>query len=157
VEAIVDDLERTLCDHPFLAGLDARHVATLARCASVSRHAAGEYLLREGERATGSFLLVAGRVALEIHRPGGNVIVATVPRGGVVGWSWLLTPHRWHFDARAVEETRAIALDGGRLREACEQDHDLGWELARRYLALAHERIEALRLQLFDVYGAAAP
>jgi CRP-like cAMP-binding protein len=71
----------------------------------------------------------------------------------VLGWSWLFPPYRWHFDARALELTRAIALDGKCLREKCEEDHDLGYELVKRVAQIIMERLQATRLQLLDVYG----
>ena len=45
-----------------------------------------------------------GRVAIEIPRPQrGAIVVATLGAGEVLGWSWLVPPYRWTFDARAVE------------------------------------------------------
>ena len=76
--------------------------------------------------------------------------------GEILGWSWLVPPYRWHFDARAVELTRAIALDGKCLREKCEEDHDLGYEVMRRFVVIIAQRLEETRLQLLDVYGNSA-
>jgi hypothetical protein len=73
--------------------------------------------------------------------------------GEILGWSWLIPPYNWHFDARAVELTRAIALDGKCLRNKCEQDHDLGYELLKRFAHIMEQRLQATRLQLLDVYG----
>jgi hypothetical protein len=53
-----------------------------------------------------------------------------------------------------VELTRAIALDGKCLRKKSEEDHDLGYELLRRFSSIIVERLEATRLQLLDVYKA---
>jgi hypothetical protein len=53
---------------------------------------------------------------------GGAMTVLTVGAGEVLGWSWLVPPYRWNFDARALEPTRAIALDGKCLRTKAEQD-----------------------------------
>jgi CRP/FNR family cyclic AMP-dependent transcriptional regulator len=49
--------------------------------------------------------------------------------------------------------TRAIALDGKCLREKCEKDHDLGYEIMKRFAVIIAERLEATRLQLLDIYG----
>jgi CRP-like cAMP-binding protein len=65
----------------------------------------------------------------------------------------MVPPYRWHFDARAVEVTRAIALDGKCLREKCQEDHDLGYEIMKRFALIIAERLEATRLQLMDIYG----
>ncbi len=61
-------------------------------------------------------------------------------------------PYRWHFSAKALEVTRAIALDGVCLRNKCVEDHDLGYELMSRIAQTIIQRLQATRLQLLDVY-----
>ena len=48
-----------------------------------------------------------------------------------------------------------IAFDGACLRGKCEADHELGYQLMSRFAADMIERLQATRLQLLDVYGAA--
>ncbi len=40
--------------------------------------------------------------------------------GEVVGWSWLVPPHQWQFDCRAIDAVRGLAFDAEWLREAAE-------------------------------------
>ena len=80
-------------------------------------------------------------------------MIETLGPGEVVGWSWLFEPYRWQFDGRAVAPTRVVAFDGACLRGKCEADHELGYELMRRFVASVIERLQATRLQLLDVYG----
>ncbi len=58
--------------------------------------------------------------------------------------------------ARDRAECSAIAFDGACLRGKCEADHDLGYELMRRFAQVIIERLQATRLRLLDVYGAGA-
>jgi CRP/FNR family cyclic AMP-dependent transcriptional regulator len=44
-------------------------------------------------------------------------------------------------------------FDGKCLRKKCEDDHDLGYEIFKRFLAVITERLESTRLQLLDLYG----
>lgn len=44
-------------------------------------------------------------------------------------------------------------LDAIRLREQCEQDHDLGYELVKRCAGIIMERLQATRKQLLDAYN----
>jgi CRP/FNR family transcriptional regulator, cyclic AMP receptor protein len=81
------------------------------------------------------------------------MVIQTIEDGDVLGWSWLFPPYRWHFNARTIEETRAIALDGVCLREKGEIDHDFGYELVKRVALIIMERLQATRLQAMDVYG----
>jgi CRP/FNR family transcriptional regulator, cyclic AMP receptor protein len=66
----------------------------------------------------------------------------------VLGWSWLLPPYRWHFDARATSTLEAITLDSVLLRQLCEEDHDLGYELTKRFASVLLQQLQAPRFAL---------
>ena len=147
-------LEPLLRGHKFFAGLEDEHLALLTGCASNVVFPAGTFLFREGEPATTFFLIRDGAVALEIAGAGrGALVVQTLGAGDVAGFSWLIEPHSWEFDGRAVERVRAVQMDGACLRGKCDEDLRLGYELMRRFAALATSRLQATRLQLLDVYG----
>jgi CRP-like cAMP-binding protein len=140
--------------HPFFDTLRPEYLDLLTGCATNARFQAGDYLLREGEEAGRFYLLRQGRVALETQAPPrGALTIETLEGGDVLGWSWLFPPYRWHYSGRAVEPVRAIALDGQCLRGRCEADHDLGYELMRRFAQVMLQRLQATRFQLLDVYG----
>ncbi len=143
-----------IAEHPFFRGLDPEHLDVIAGCAQNVRFQAGEFLFREGDEADRFFLIRHGRVALSTYIPErGAITIQTIGAGEVLGWSWLFPPYRWHFDARALEVTRAIAFDGKCLREKCQADPKLGYELMRRFASIMVDRLQATRLQLLDVYG----
>lgn len=149
----MESLERIIAEHPFFTGLDKEYLELLTGCASNVRFDSGKYLFVEGEEATQFYLVRAGRVALEIFAPQRRpIIIGTLEEGDVLGWSWLLPPYIWKFHARAVEMTRAIALDGKCLRAKCEANHDLGYELLKRFASIIEDRLEMTRLQLLDMY-----
>ena len=152
----METLERILAEHPFFKGLEEPYLQLLVGCASNVRFNAGEVVFREGEEANRFYLIRQGKVAVETFAPGrGPIIMQTLGEGEVLGWSWLIAPYRWRFDGRAVELTRAIALDGECLRGKCEEDHNLGYELMKRVSHVMEKLVEATRLQLLDVYGGA--
>lgn len=153
----VKGLERTIREHPFFAGLDEGFCELVCGCARNVRFEAGQYLFREGEPANEFYLLRHGRVALEVTAPGrGAITVQTVGGGEIVGVSWLIPPYRWTNDARALEPTRAISMDATCLRRKCEADHDLGYEMMKRFVPVLVQRLQATRLQVLDVYGTPA-
>lgn len=150
----METLEQLLAEHSFFHGMEKRHLQLLAGCASNARFDEGEYLFRQGESANGLYLIRQGKVAIEIHaQERGAIILQTVGEGDAVGWSWLVPPHRWMFDARAVEPTRAIALDAACLRQKSEDDHELGYMLLKRFTQVITKRLEAARLQLINIHG----
>jgi CRP/FNR family transcriptional regulator, cyclic AMP receptor protein len=150
----METLERLIGEHAFFAGLDARYLSLLVGCAANLRYESGQMLFSQGEEANQFYLVRGGKVAVEIHSPArGALTVQTLLPGEVLGWSWLVPPYRWRFDARALEPVRVLALDGKCLRTKCEQDHDLGYELFKRLSQVMTQRLEATRLQLLDVYA----
>ena len=151
----METLERIIAEHPFFAGLDHGFMTLMVGCASNVRFKAGTYILKEGDPANTFYLIREGRAALEVfapqHKP---IIIATLSVGEILGWSWLLPPFQWKFNARAVEDIRAIALDGKCLRNKCEENHDLGYEVLKRFVQIMEQRLQATRFQLLDIYAA---
>ena len=76
--------------------------------------------------------------------------------GEILGWSWVSPPYHWHFNARTFKATRALVFDANCLRAKCEQDHDLGYEMLKRFSNIITARLDATRLQLLDIYTSRA-
>ena len=150
----MEPLERIIGEHPFFVGLADDFLSLMVSCAANVRFKPGTYILKEGDAADTFYLIREGKVALELfapqHKP---IIVSTIGIGEILGWSWLLEPYRWKFNARAVGDVRAIALDGKCLRNKCEENHDLGYEVLKRFAGIMEQRLDATRLQLLDLYA----
>ncbi len=147
-------LEPILAKHPFFAGLAKPYLELVTGCASNVRFDAGEYVLREGADADKFYVIRSGKIALEVVSPQkGPITIETLEDNDILGWSWLFPPYHWHFNARAVTLTRAIALDGECLRGKCEEDHDLGYDFLKRFSHVMVQRLNATRLQLLDLYN----
>lgn len=150
-------LDVLLAEHPFFRGMATADLRLIAGCATNARFEAGDYLFREGEPADHFYLVRAGRVVVEVHEPArGRITILSASDGDVLGFSWLTPPYRWVFDARAVQLTRAIVFDGACLREKCEADPRLGYDLMKRVAAAIMQRLEMASVQLVDVYGGMA-
>jgi CRP-like cAMP-binding protein len=143
-----------LSGNTFFAGLDAASVSELAGCAINMHIRPGEYLFREGQPAEHFYVITRGRIALELFSPasGPHVLDSAGP-GEVLDWPWLIPPHRWFFDGRAVESASVISLDAACLRGKCEADPRLGYELVQRAAQTMSLRLQATRARLLDVYG----
>ena len=147
-------LDDVLAGLSFFAGMQQEHLALLAGCASNVGFGAGETMFREGDEAQTFLVLRHGSVAIAVHAPGrGALTVETIDPGGIVGWSWLFPPYRWHFDVRALTDVRATAFDGACLRGKCDGDPALGYDLMKRFAGVFSERLKLTRLRLLDVYG----
>jgi CRP/FNR family transcriptional regulator, cyclic AMP receptor protein len=147
----VETLEPILAEHSFSGGLAPDHLHLLVGCARNVHFAAGHFIFREGAAADAFYLIRDGQVALETTGPT-PLTILTIGAGEVLGWSWLFEPYRWQFDARAVEPTRAIALDARCLRDKCESDHDFGYALLKQFALMVVRRLSATRMQLLNAY-----
>ena len=147
-------IDALLPEVPAFAGMDAEHLQLIGACAVNRVFEDGEYLTREGDPADTFFVIRKGDVAIEIHTPQrGALLVETLHDHDLVGWSWLVPPHRTQFDVRANGTAHTIAFDGACLRGKCDEDPALGYDLLRRFAAVILERLQATRLRLIDVYG----
>jgi CRP/FNR family transcriptional regulator, cyclic AMP receptor protein len=150
------DIRALLASHPFFEDLRTADLDRIAGCGVNVRFRPGQTLFEEGDPADAFYVVRRGKVAIETRAPSRPpFVVATNRAGDVVGWSWLFPPHRWSFDARAIEDTGVIALDGTCLRQACDTDIELGYRLVRRFARLAITQLTETRLRLLDVYGPA--
>lgn len=139
--------------HAFMQGLSEQHRMKLATGVRPVRYHAGDFLAKEEESARAFYLIQSGHVAIGTHlAKQGSVPIQTVGPGDIVGWSWLLNPPRWQFDARAIDEVQGLAFDADWLREQCENDHELGYHLLRQLITTLAGRLAATRVQQLDIH-----
>jgi CRP-like cAMP-binding protein len=150
--------------HAFLKGLSERQLMVLGAGARPFTAQPGDYLAREGQTARAFYLIQSGHVELQTMAPGTEtpeapagawpelkpVTIQVVGPGEVVGWSWLVEPHRWRFDARAADVVQGLVLDGDWLREQCESDTNLGYQILKYLVQVLSERLTATRRRLID-------
>ncbi len=147
-------LAQYLPEHPFFAGLDPAAMDLVVGCAQNTHFHPGQALFRTGDAADTFYVIRHGRVSLDVHDPRrGTLTIASLDEGDVVGWSWLVPPYRWMFDARAASEVSAVAIDGACLRGKCDSDPALGYALLQRVARVMYERLQEARIRLLDLYG----
>jgi CRP/FNR family transcriptional regulator, cyclic AMP receptor protein len=145
-----EKLEADVAAHPYLVGISPRHIRLLSDCAMRAQFTAGQVIFRKGETANRFYLIEHGKVALESSVGDEVIRIGEVGPGDLLGWSWIFPPYLWHFDARAVEPTTAIFLYGTILREYCEADPALGYELFKRMSEVMMRRLQAAREKLSE-------
>jgi CRP/FNR family transcriptional regulator, cyclic AMP receptor protein len=145
-------LEADVAAHPFLIGISAHHIRLLADCAMRSHFEAGKVIFREGDSANRFYLIEHGRIALESSTFGEPITIEEIHDGDLLGWSWLFPPYAWHFSARALEDTTALFFYGTVLRDYCEKNNSLGFELFKRMSSVMLRRLQAARQKLLNVH-----
>ena len=136
---------------PFFKGLNSDHLKLLADLALEMRFAAAQTIFAEGSPANRFYLILDGEVVVESEKEDRNMIpIQTLGPGDALGWSWLFPPYYLHFSARAVTPTRTIFFYGTPLREHCEQDHELGFQLMKRVAEVATQSLQATQRRLMN-------
>ncbi len=147
-----------LAEADFFEGMAQHHLRLLSGCGKIMRFKVGDFLLKEGEEANSFYLILKGEVAVESYMPaGGARMISKVGAGYVTGYSWLFPPYRNQFDSRALTKVRVIHLNGQCLRAKAEDDHDLGYQLMKKFTRIILQRMQDSRRQILDVYNREPP
>jgi CRP/FNR family transcriptional regulator, cyclic AMP receptor protein len=128
----------------FFEGLSDAHLQEIRPHTKVSYFDPGDVILGQGELANRFYVITSGRVAVECNIGGRVYPLQESGPGDVVGFSWCFTPENLQFSVRALEPVRAIFFYGTLLREDCELDSSLGYELALRMGRVLMQRMDAL-------------
>jgi CRP/FNR family transcriptional regulator, cyclic AMP receptor protein len=142
------ELDARVAGHPFFFELKQAHIRLLADCAMATQFERGQIIFGAGETANRFYLIEEGRVNLEAGEEERPIIIDRIGAGDLLGWSWIFSPYKWHFAARATEPTHAIFFYGTILREYCEKDPALGYELFKRMSEIMMKRLQRARAEL---------
>jgi CRP-like cAMP-binding protein len=140
-----------IAQQPFFKGLSPHQLQLLTDSAMEMQFEKGQSIFQEGSPANRFYLILEGKVVLEsevLER--GLIPIQTLGPGDDLGWSWLFPPHYLHLSARAVEPTRTIFFYATRLREECEQDHELGYQIMKRIAEVATQCLRATQQRLLE-------
>ena len=145
-----ENFVEALRGHAFLQDFHEDHLETLARLATPVSFDADEIIFRLDEVTGYFYLITSGTVSLEMAEAGESIEIAKLRRGEELGWSSLLKRTGKHFEARAVTDVQALAFEGKRLRNACEEDPSFGYALMKRLFEVVTGRLEAVRTNVVD-------
>jgi len=147
----MDPTPHVLSELPFFRDFNRESLRLLSASAMHVRLEPGVEIFREGEPADRFYVLRSGRIAIETRGPDGQpMVVQVLGAGELVGWSWLLPPHRWQFSARTLEPVDAICFAGSRLRQACDAEQTLGYQMVRGMAESLVQRLAAARTKLAE-------
>ncbi len=145
---------KTLQSFKLTEGLTMEQLETLSAISSEIVFSEGQTIFREADVGEFVYLIVEGQVALEIYIPSqGRITILTVGPGQLLGWSSLFPSTNKTASGRAMTSTQAVAINAAQLREALEQDHDMGYLLLWRISEVISDRLKATRLQLLDIFA----
>ncbi|TVQ38340.1 MAG: cyclic nucleotide-binding domain-containing protein [Wenzhouxiangella sp.] len=151
-----DDISRYLAEHELFSGLDDQQLAFLAANGEEKHFDDGEIVSRQGQAADRFYIVLEGGLTVQVPAIAGPTLEVTrLSVDQVLGWSWLIEPYRWHFNALATGRTRALEFDGKAILARCEEDSAFGYALFKRFSALMGKRLEAAQRKMMDQWSPA--
>lgn len=143
-----------LRDNRFFRQMPEAYTDYLADRARERSVAAGEPVFVQGEPARHFYLLLDGDVNVEVPAiMGPALVIQHLGAGQVLGWSWLISPYQWDFQAQAASDARLLEFDGAAILAHCEEDNQFGYELLKRFTELMSERLTAARRRMMDQWN----
>jgi CRP/FNR family cyclic AMP-dependent transcriptional regulator len=147
------DIRQIIAESKFFAGLSEGGIEYLCAQARRRKLAAGKVLFQQGDRAKHFYLLLEGHVSLGIPALEGPALeLQDLGPGEIAGWSWLLPPHLWNFQARARTAVEFLEFDGAAILAHCEEEPRFGYELIKRFSALMSERLQFAREKMMQAW-----
>lgn len=147
-------IDAYLKSHALFEGLDDAFMQILLNSASELQVKKGDLLFQQGKLADKFYILRTGQVSIQVPALVGPTLeIQTLGEDQVLGWSWLIPPFRWHFMARAVEDSELIEFDGRALLAHSEEDPKFGFALFKRFAGLMSERLDAARQKMMDQWN----
>ena len=142
-----------LSTHEFFNSLDTGMLEFLAASADIHVLERDEVLFKQSEHADKFYLVLSGRISVEIPAMYGPALeIQNLGEGQILGWSWFIAPYQWDFQAKAAEDSRLLEFDGEAVLERCEADAEFGYELLKRFTVLMSDRLEAARQKMMDQF-----
>jgi CRP-like cAMP-binding protein len=152
---IVEEVTMELQKIPWFKELNNEHIRKIAEITSLQHVKAGEVLFREGDKEECVYVVIEGRVALDMFIPHrGKIRFYTADPWEIFGWSSVTpTVHQRTAGATVVADGLIVCLNAEKLRQVCDEDHDLGYLVMRRLANVIAGRLLVTRLQLLDMFA----
>jgi CRP-like cAMP-binding protein len=147
----MQSIEDYLSTHSFFSGLDDSFMKFLSNSAQELQVKEGHVLFQQGKPADKFYLLRSGQISVQVPALVGPTLeLQVLGEGQMLGWSWLIPPYRWNFQARALQDSDLLEFDGSAILAHCEEDPKFGYELFKRFAALMSNRLDAARQKIMD-------
>ncbi|MCE5254088.1 MAG: cyclic nucleotide-binding domain-containing protein [Actinomycetia bacterium] len=112
--------------------LDVAELEAIAGISHVQDFEAGQQLIAEGAAAHHLYLFLKGKAAVEVQLPEGDqILIDELGPGEMLGWAAFMPPHLYTASAWATEPSQLIVVDGERLRQLCDVNKHMGYQVAK--------------------------
>ena len=135
--------------YPYFADVSEDALKEVAMVSEEMSAASGSTLFSEGDKADKLYIITEGELDLQYTLGSGELrTVDTLVAGDLVGWSALVEPFKSTATGTVKMDLKGLMIDGLKLRDQCENRHDLGYRMLLCVTQLLATRLEGARVQL---------
>ncbi len=135
--------------YQYFAGASNEVHNALAKISSIRQYKAGERLFEEGDSAKHLIIVKSGQVdIIYLLKDNHEVVAESAISGDVISWSAILAPYTLTASAVGFKDGELIEIDGKQLREMCDKDTSLGYQLLVEIARGLRDRLTGLRVQI---------
>lgn len=146
------NVTEALRSHPFFRDFPDEDLTPVEKISEIVEYSEGEKIVETDKPADQFFLILEGDVLIEVEsQEGGELPIQKISSGKILGWSWLIPPHDWEFDASASTDLTVVEIDGDKLRALCDENPDFRDRIKSQLLDVLAERVSAIRYLLLDI------
>jgi len=114
------------------ADLEEEDFEAIGKISHVREFETAEKLTTEGAPADNLYLFLKGKAAVKVRGADGRQIqIDELGPGEMLGWAAVVEPHLYTASAWTTRRSEVIVVDGRHLRELCEQNKRVGYEVAK--------------------------
>ena len=144
---------KTLQGISFLQDIDPDHLQQIATIAEIRVYDTNDILFHEGEPAEYVYLVVSGKIVLElcpatIYQKN----LMSVGPGEMLGWSSFVEQRNYASTGVVVTPTKLVKIDGKKLRAICDRDPEFGYDFMHRIMRALAKRLTTTWSQLANIY-----
>ena len=128
---------------PFFNELSDRQLKTVSGILFERRYETDEFIFEEGQPGAALFLILDGKVAIEMHRENHVTTLAILERGAFFGEMALLDETPRSANARSLERTRTLALYRNDLSQLIQRDPQTACQIYRALARMVGDRLRS--------------
>jgi toluene monooxygenase system ferredoxin subunit len=128
-------------------GLTDERLEKVAEACSQEVHEVGGTVFHAGAMAQHVYVLIDGKVALQMESPVGQmqlrkrVTVDTIGKGELFGWSGLVEPYSYTMSAICLRASTVVAVDAQKLSTLLQDDCPIAYEVLQGLTGVISSRL----------------
>lgn len=151
---MTEKIEKLLAEQSFFSDFSRKDMSFLASVGTLQTLPKNRILYNHGTPAHEFYLVLSGLITLQVPAIEGPVLVLQkVGAGSVLGWSWLIPPYKWSFQARADEDSELLVFDGQVVLARCEAEPAFGYQVLKRFSKLMSDRLAYSRERMMEEWN----